>query len=61
MSADIGDFDYEERQQAKLEAAMDEDDDDGTGERYGFGVCRRGNCDEPCGPNGGCVAGRRRR
>lgn len=24
-------------------------------ERHGFGVCSRGNCEEPCGPTGGCV------
>lgn len=31
----------------------------GDGERFGFGVCVRGTCVEPCGPEGGCVAGAR--
>ena len=31
------------------------DEDAVPGERFGFGVCRRGTCVEPCGPNGGCV------
>jgi hypothetical protein len=30
-------------------------------ERFGIGVCVRGTCDEPCGPDGGCVAGTERR
>lgn len=34
--------------------AMD-DPDEGDGERHGAGVCARGTCDEPCGPNGGCA------
>ena len=32
----------------------DDEDEEMSGERYGFGVCRRGNCIEPCGDFGGC-------
>lgn len=30
------------------------DDEARDGERFGFGVCVRGNCVEPCGDFGGC-------
>jgi hypothetical protein len=48
-AADIAKED-EEAEDARLDAD----------ESFGFGVCVRRTCIEPCGPNGGCTAGRRR-
>ncbi|WP_297775089.1 hypothetical protein [Mycobacterium sp.] len=31
------------------------DPGDDPRERHGAGVCMRGTCIEPCGPNGGCI------
>lgn len=49
--SDIG-YDAEPDPRGEFE---EHDEPEERGERYGFGVCARGNCDEPCGPNGGCV------
>jgi hypothetical protein len=38
-----------------FEDAREDDEHAAPGERFGFGVCSRGTCVEPCGPNGGCV------
>lgn len=40
------------RAEARADAA--EDYHDGDGERFGFNVCVRGDCVEPCGEYGGC-------
>lgn len=33
----------------------DPDTRDPGDERFGLGICVRGTCLEPCGPNGGCI------
>jgi hypothetical protein len=62
LAAADADFQAAEAE-ADLPERDDHDDyDDGDpGERFGFGVCARGTCIEPCGPNGGCNFGSRRR
>ena len=43
-----------EDDQREDERWLDHDPEDDR-ERFGAGVCSRGTCVEPCGPNGGCV------
>lgn len=51
---------YLDREYGRL--PVDElDEEHYPGERFGFGVCATGRCDEPCGPNGGCMRGAGRR
>jgi hypothetical protein len=56
---DAADADFRAAE-AEADEAPERDDaaddyDAAPGERFGFGVCARRTCIEPCGPNGGCV------
>lgn len=61
LRPDFGEIEDRAALEEQLEDEELEDPDGDPDERYGFGVCARGTCIEPCGPNGGCIAGSRRR
>jgi hypothetical protein len=50
-----------ERAMNEHEDRREEFEEASSGERFGFGVCATGRCVEPCGENGGCARGTRRR
>jgi hypothetical protein len=52
----VADWDsyFIDRDLTQWQSRADEHQDD-CRERHGFGVCARGTCVEPCGPNGGCI------